>query len=141
MCTEMSKPVRIGGVLVTHGRLGAELLEAARTIVGDIPHITFVSIGWNDDVDESRERIAEAVRSVDAGSGVIVLTDMFGGSPSNLSLPLLAKNRVEVVTGVNLPMVIKLANADATAGVNLLSRQICEQGQRHIAIASELLGE
>ncbi|GAB4247726.1 MAG: PTS sugar transporter subunit IIA [Acidobacteriota bacterium] len=137
----MSEEGRIGGVLVTHGRLGAELLEAARTIVGEVEQMTFVSIGWNDDVEESKRRIAEAVKSVDSGRGVIVLTDMFGGSPSNLSLPLLAKNRVEVVTGVNLPMVIKLANQLGGEEVGKLARQICEQGQRHIAIASELLGD
>lgn len=137
----MSEGGRIGGVLVTHGRLGAELLEAVRTIVGEVEQMTFVSIGWNDDVEESKRRIAEAVKSVDSGRGVIVLTDMFGGSPSNLSLPLLAKNRVEVVTGVNLPMVIKLAHQLGGEEVGKLAQQICEQGQRHIAIASELLGE
>lgn len=131
----------IGGVLVTHGRLGEELLEAARRIVGDLPHLTFVSIGWNDDAAESRKRIAEAVKSVESGRGVLVLTDMFGGSPSNLAMPLLEKDRVEIVTGVNLPMVIKMANQVASDSLAEHARKVKEQGRRHISVAGELLGE
>ncbi len=131
----------VGVLLVTHGRLGEELLEAAGTIVGDIQHMSFLSIGWNDEVEASRTKIAEAVRSVDSGKGVIILTDMFGGTPSNLSLPLLRKDHVEIVTGVNLPMVIKLANQGADESLAELARKVRDQGQRHISIASELLGE
>lgn len=131
----------VGVLLVTHGRLGEELLEAARTIVGDIRHMSFLSIGWNDEVEASRTKIAEAVQSVDSGRGVIILTDMFGGTPSNLSLPLLRKDQVEIVTGVNLPMVIKLANQGAEESLDELARKVRDQGQRHISIASELLGE
>ncbi|GAB4117895.1 MAG: PTS sugar transporter subunit IIA [Acidobacteriota bacterium] len=131
----------IGGVLVTHGRLGEELLEAARRIVGDLPYLTCVSIGWNDDAAESRKRIAEAVKSVESGRGVLVLTDMFGGSPSNLAMPLLEKDRVEIVTGVNLPMVIKMANQAASDSLAEHARKVKEQGRRHISVAGELLGE
>ncbi|MEJ2077848.1 MAG: PTS fructose transporter subunit IIA [Acidobacteriota bacterium] len=137
----MNGQAPIGVLLVTHGRLGEELLEAARTIVGDIQHMSFLSIGWNDEVEASRTKIAESVRSVDSGRGVIILTDMFGGTPSNLSLPLLRKDHVEIVTGVNLPMVIKLANQGAEESLAELARKVRDQGQRHISIASELLGE
>lgn len=137
----MNGQAPVGVLLVTHGRLGEELLEAARKIVGDIQHMSFLSIGWNDEVEASRTKIAESVRSVDSGRGVIILTDMFGGTPSNLSLPLLRKDHVEIVTGVNLPMVIKLANQGAEESLAELARKVRDQGQRHISIASELLGE
>ena len=131
----------VGALLVTHGRLGEELLEAARKIVGEVRHMSFVSLGWHDEVDESRKRIEEALESLDTGQGVLVLTDMFGGTPANLSLPLLEKDRCEIVTGVNLPMVIKVA--DQSAGVTLaeLARRVRDQGQKHISVASEVLGE
>jgi mannose PTS system EIIA component len=137
----MNGQAPVGVLLVTHGRLGEELLEATRKIVGDIQHMSFLSIGWNDEVDASRTKIAESVHSVDSGRGVIILTDMFGGTPSNLSLPLLRKDHVEIVTGVNLPMVIKLANQGADESLAELARKVRDQGQRHISIASELLGE
>ena len=99
----------IGVVVVTHGQLATELVNAAETIVGDLPRFAAVSIGWHDAVELAREEIAQAVTRVDSGSGVIVLTDMFGGTPSNLAITFLAEGRVEVVTGVNLPMLLKLA--------------------------------
>lgn len=131
----------IGGVLVTHGRLGEELLEAARRIVGELHHISVVSLGWDDDVDESRRRISDRVKTVDSGRGVIILTDMFGGSPSNLAMPLLQKDRVEIVTGVNLPMVVKMASQADEDTVAALARKVRDQGRRHISVAGELLGE
>ncbi len=106
----------IGGLVVTHGRLGHELVAAAEMIVGEIPHILPVSIGWHDDVDRSREEIKEAIISLNRGGGVIILTDMFGGTPSNLTLALLKKGEVEIVTGVNLPMIIKLAQSNGPGG-------------------------
>ena len=131
----------VGALVVTHGQLGQELVSAAQAIVGEISYIAAVSIGWNDDVNESRKKIEQAVSEVDQGKGVIILTDMFGGTPSNLSLPLLKRNELEIVTGVNLPMVIKVANQSGTDSLSELVTQVKKQGQSHISIASELLGE
>ncbi len=131
----------VGALVVTHGQLGQELVSAAQAIVGEISYIAAVSIGWNDDVDESKKKIEQAVAEVDQGKGVIILTDMFGGTPSNLSLPLLKRNELEIVTGVNLPMVIKVANQSGTDSLSELVTQVKKQGQSHISIASELLGE
>ena len=131
----------VGALVVTHGQLGQELVAAAQAIVGEISYIAAVSIGWNDDVDESKKKIEQAVAEVDQGKGVIILTDMFGGTPSNLSLPLLKRNELEIVTGVNLPMVIKVANQSGTDSLSELVTKVKKQGQSHISIASELLGE
>ncbi len=131
----------VGALVVTHGRLGQELVSAAQAIVGEISYIAAVSIGWNDDVDESKKKIEQAVAEVDQGKGVILLTDMFGGTPSNLSFPLLKKNELDIVTGVNLPMVIKVANQSGTDSLSELVTKVKKQGQSHISIASELLGE
>ena len=131
----------VGALVVTHGQLGQELVSAAQAIVGEVSYIAAVSIGWNDDVDESKKKIEQAVAEVDQGKGVIILTDMFGGTPSNLSLPLLKRNEVDIVTGVNLPMVIKVANQPGTDSLSDLVTKVKKQGQSHISIASELLGE
>jgi PTS system mannose-specific IIA component len=131
----------VGALVVTHGQLGQELVSAAQAIVGEISYVAAVSIGWNDDVDESKKKIERAVAEVDQGKGVIILTDMFGGTPSNLSLPLLKRNEVDIVTGVNLPMVIKVANQPGTDSLSELVTKVKNQGQSHISIASELLGE
>ena len=101
----MTQDALVGGLVVTHGQLGQELVAAAETIVGETLSIVAVSIGWNDDVAESQRKIEVAVQKVDTGKGVIILTDMFGGTPSNLALPLLKKGELEIVTGVNLPMI------------------------------------
>ena len=137
----MTEDSLVGALVVTHGQLGQELVSAAQAIVGEISYIAAVSIGWNDDVDESKKKIEQAVAEVDQGKGVIILTDMFGGTPSNLSFPLLKKNELEIVTGVNLPMVIKLANQSGADSLSELVTQVKKQGQSHISIASELLGE
>ena len=131
----------MGALVVTHGQLGQELVAAAQAIVGEISYIVAVSIGWNDDVNESKKKIEQAVQEVDQGKGVIILTDMFGGTPSNLSFPLLKTNELEIVTGVNLPMVIKLANQSGSDSLLELVTKVKKQGQSHISIASELLGE
>ena len=122
-----TKRALIGGLVVTHGRLGNELVAAAEMIVGEIPHILPVSIEWHDDVDRSQEEIEEAISTLDRGEGVIILTDMFGGTPSNLTLTLLKKGEVEIVTGVNLPMIIKLANQTGKEDVSELARRVLEQ--------------
>jgi mannose PTS system EIIA component len=127
----------IGIVVVTHGRLAAELVNAARTIVGDIPLINAVSIGWADDMGAVREAIERALAEV-GEAGVLVLTDMFGGTPTNVSLPFLSE-RVEIVTGVNLPMLIKLTSLREGELVEI-ARVIRDQGKGAIYVASEVLG-
>lgn len=129
----------IGVVVVTHGQLAAELVNAAETIVGDLPRFAAVSIGWHDTVELARDEIAQAVARVDAGHGVIVLTDMFGGTPSNLAITFLADGRIEVVTGVNLPMLLKLAGAREVADLRELARRIREDGRNAIWVAADLL--
>ena len=129
----------VGVVVVTHGQLATELVNAAETIVGDLPRFAAVSIGWHDAVELAREEIAQAVARVDSGTGVIVLTDMFGGTPSNLAITFLAEGRVEVVTGVNLPMLLKLAGTREVADLRELARRIREDGRTGIWVASDLL--
>jgi PTS system mannose-specific IIA component len=129
----------IGVVVVTHGQLATELLNAAEMIVGDLPGFTAVSIGWHDDVEVAREAIAQAIAKTDAPRGVLILTDMFGGTPSNLGLTFLEAGRIEVVTGVNLPMLIKLARASGDLDVTARARELCEHGRTAIRVASDLL--
>jgi PTS system mannose-specific IIA component len=131
----------VGALLVTHGQVGQELLAAAEMIVGEFSHIASISIGWQVDVNESKKDIETAIRNINQGKGVIILTDSFGGTPSNIALSLLKKGEIEIVTGVNLPMVIKLANQTGEEDVCQLASAIKEQGQKQISIASELLGE
>jgi PTS system mannose-specific IIA component len=123
--------------VVTHGRIAEELVNAARTIVGDLPAIAAVSIGWTDDPSAANEAIARGLAEVGAGDA-LVLTDMFGGTPTNLSLPLLSE-RVEIVTGVNLPMIIK-ASALREGALVEVARAVREQGKGAIYVASEVLG-
>ena len=129
----------IGVVVVTHGQLATELLNAAETIVGDLPGFAAVSIGWHEDTEGAREEIAQAIERVQQGAGVLLLTDMFGGTPSNLAMTFLGQHDVEVVTGVNLPMLIGLAGARATADLRGVSREAREHGRTAIWVASELL--
>jgi len=129
----------IGGVVVTHGRLATELVNAAEMIVGEINHITAVSIGWHDDVDVARSEIENAIARVDSGKGVLVMTDMFGGTPTNIAMTLLDDHPVEVVTGVNLPMIIKFAGQLPEDTLLDLARRVMEQGQKNIYLASEVL--
>jgi mannose PTS system EIIA component len=129
----------IGVVVVTHGQLATELLNAAETIVGDLPQFAAVSIGWHDDVDDAREEIKQAIARVQGPDGVLILTDMFGGTPSNLGLTFLEADRVEVITGVNLPMLIKLAGKKTSSGLLAVAREMREEGRNAIWIASDLL--
>lgn len=136
----MSENTHVGALVVTHGQLAQELVTIAEIIVGnELSHLRPVSIGWHDELVESESAIRSAIRTVDQGKGVIVLTDMFGGTPSNMSLPFLEEGRVEIVTGVNLPMVIKLASQDGSEDLKDLVRAVKEQGQSHIAVAADLL--
>jgi len=130
----------IGVVVVTHGQLAAELVNAAETIVGDLPHMRAVSIGWHEDVQDARQELAAALESVAGSEGVLIVTDMFGGTPANLGITFLETGRVEVVTGVNLPMLIKLASVAGTSSLLDAARQIREHGRNAIWVASDLLG-
>ena len=130
----------IGVVVVTHGQLAAELVNAAETIVGDLPHMRAVSIGWHEDVQDARQEIAAALESVAGTEGVLIVTDMFGGTPANLGITFLESGKVEVVTGVNLPMLIKLASVAGTSSLLDAARQIREHGRNAIWVASDLLG-
>jgi mannose PTS system EIIA component len=128
----------IGVVVVTHGQLAVELLNAAETIVGDLPRFAAVSIGWHEDTDDAREEIAQAVAKVQQGQGVLIVTDMFGGTPSNLALTFLGDD-VEVITGVNLPMLIKLASLKAQPNLLEVAREMRDHGRNAIWVASDLL--
>jgi mannose PTS system EIIA component len=128
----------VGVVVVTHGQLAAELLTAAETIVGDLPQFAAVSIGWHEDTDDARNEIAQAVARVQQGQGVLIVTDMFGGTPSNLAMTFLGQ-QVEVITGVNLPMLIKLASLKEQANLLEVAREMREHGRNAIWVASDLL--
>jgi len=129
----------IGVVVVTHGQLATELVNAAEMIVGDLPRFTAVSIGWHDDVNDAREDIAQAIERVRGSEGVLLLTDMFGGTPSNLGMTFLETDRVEVITGVNLPMLIKLASLRESSNLLAVAKEMREHGRNAIWVASDLL--
>ncbi|VAV86732.1 PTS system permease (IIAMan), nitrogen regulatory IIA protein [hydrothermal vent metagenome] len=130
----------IGLVVVTHGHLADEFVKALEHVVGPQPQMLAICIGADDDLENRGRDIKNAVQEVDTGDGVILLTDMFGGTPSNLALKLLAKDQVEVLAGVNLPMLIKLAEARTTTGLNEACEIAVAAGRKYIAIASEVLG-
>jgi PTS system mannose-specific IIA component len=129
----------IGVVVVTHGQLATELLNAAETIVGDLPRFAAVSIGWHDDTGDARAGIEEAIARVEEGAGVLILSDMFGGTASNLAMSFLSQGHVEVITGVNLPMLIKLANLPQQSDLLTAARDMREHGRNAIWVASDLL--
>src|SRR5215207_5213350 len=129
----------IGVVVVTHGQLAIELVNATETIVGDLPTFTAVSIGWHEDVQDARDEIAAAITRVQGPEGVLIATDMFGGTPSNLGITFLESNKVEVVTGVNLPMLIKAANLREQRNLTEVARSLREHGKNAIWVASDLL--
>jgi PTS system mannose-specific IIA component len=114
-------------------------VNAAEMIVGELPRFTAVSIGWHDDVNDAREDIAQAIERVREGEGVLLLTDMFGGTPSNLGMTFLEKDQLEVVTGVNLPMLIKLAGLRQSSDLLAVARQLRDDGRSAIWLASDLL--
>ena len=129
----------IGLVLVTHGRLAIEFRAALEHVVGVQSHIETVSIGPEDDVERRRQDILDAVQKVNAGSGVIVLTDMFGGTPSNLAISVMAPGKVEVVAGVNLPMLIKLASIRGEKPLSAAIDDAQDAGRKYINVASQVL--
>ena len=136
----MATADHIGVVVVTHGQLSNELVNAAEMIAGELPHFEAVALGWHDDPNAAKDQIAAAIGRVDGGKGVLVLTDMFGGTPSNLGITFLEDQAVEVVTGVNLPMLVKLANLDVhDLGLLGVARQVREHAREAIRVASDLM--
>jgi PTS system mannose-specific IIA component len=130
---------KIGGVVVSHGQVANELLAAAEAVVGDLSHIRAVSIGWHDDVEMAKDQIAHAIAEVSRGAGVLLLTDMFGGTPTNISAMFLKEGEVEIVTGVNLPMVIKFASLNSEGTLKEVAKEVEENGKEAIIRASLLL--
>jgi PTS system mannose-specific IIA component len=130
---------KIGGVIVSHGQVANELLAAAETVVGDLSHIKAVTIGWHDDVELAKNEILTAIQQVSDGKGVLILTDMFGGTPTNISAMFIKENEVELVTGVNLPMVIKLASQNTEKSLIEMAKEVETQGKQAIYRTSELL--
>ena len=131
----------IGLVLVTHGRLAEEFVTAMEHVVGKQERIAAIAIGPEDDMEARRTDIADAIARVDAGRGVILLTDLFGGTPSNLAISLLERGRIEVIAGINLPMLIRLESARKTMKVVDAVAAAREAGRKYISVASEVLGE
>jgi PTS system mannose-specific IIA component len=130
----------IGALIVTHGKLAHELLAAAQKIEANAGVIEAVPLEWTDTVDEAREKIRLALDRIGTDNGVIIFTDMFGGTPSNISLSFLEKDRVEIVTGVNLPMIVKFATMQHEANdVTALAHIISEKGSKAIRVASDIL--
>ncbi len=129
----------IGGVIVSHGKLAEELLNALTIILGEAVNIEAISIGWYDDVEESKKKINESIKRVDQKNGVLIFTDMFGGTPSNLSFSFLKDGQVEIITGVNLPMLIKFVSLQRSYNLEDVARKVVEQGKKNIHLASALL--
>src|SRR3982074_870787 len=129
----------IGVVVVTHGQLANELVNAAEMIVGDLPQFTAVSIGWHDDVNDAREDISQAIERVRGEEGVLLLTDMFGGTPSNLGMTFLEKDRLEVITRVNLPVLINLGSFPRHSKLLAGAKEMGDHGRSAIWVASDLL--
>ncbi|WP_374528232.1 PTS sugar transporter subunit IIA [Novosphingobium sp.] len=131
----------IGLILVTHGKLAEEFVHAMQHVVGRQDAVATVCIGPNDDMEARRREIADAVKAVDSGSGVIILTDLFGGTPSNLAISLMEAGKVEVIAGINLPMLIRLAKARTCMDLGAATCAARDAGRNYITIASEFLGQ
>jgi PTS system mannose-specific IIA component len=129
----------IGVVIVTHGRLAHELRAALEHVVGPQEQIETISIGPDDDLDERRADMLASLQRVDSGDGVVVLTDMFGGTPSNLAISAMDREHVEVIAGVNLPMLVKLASVRADSALEDATNQAQEAGKKYISVASQIL--
>lgn len=133
--------MNIGVLIVTHYELGEQMLQALRSIIPNAPEFLAVSVSPDQSVDEMRGAISNKLKEADAGHGVLILTDMFGGTPSNIALSFLNERRVEVVTGMNLPMLIKLATLRNEKSLEDLASFIKDYGQRNISVASTLVAE
>ena len=127
----------VGALVVTHGYLGRELTIAAEMIVGDFSRIQAVSIGWHDDVNDVRKDIEKRISEVDTGAGILILTDMFGGTPSNIAFSFHEPGRIDVITGVNLPMILKIATQKEGDTLEKLAHDVREQGRASISMASD----
>lgn len=130
----------IGLVLVTHGALADEFRAAVEHVVGAQEQIATICIGPDDDMEKRRQDIVDAIGKVDSGKGVVLLTDMFGGTPSNLAISLLEKDRIEVIAGINLPMLIKFASVRETLPLSEAVLEAKEAARKYISVASEVLG-
>ena len=131
----------IGMVLVTHGRLAAEFIAALEHVVGPQTHVAAVCIGPEDDMEQRRQDILDCVRAVDSGDGVVLLTDMFGGTPSNLAISVMDRAKIEVIAGINLPMLIKLASLRQSESLERTVLGAQEAGRKYINVASQLLAD
>ncbi len=129
----------IGGLIVSHGKLAEELLNALTIIIGEAVNIEAISIGWYDDVEESKKKISQSLKRIDQKNGVVIFTDMFGGTASNLSFSFLKDNHVEIITGVNLPMLIKFVSLQRSNNLKEVAKKVVEQGKKNIHLASALL--
>ena len=130
----------IGVVLVTHGNLATELVKVMEHVVGPQDQLTTITIDPDDDMEKRREDILNSVQFVDKGLGVIILTDMFGGTPSNLAISIMEQAKIDIIAGVNLPMLIKLASVRSTETISEAVAQAREAGQKYIMVASQVLG-
>ena len=129
----------IGGIIVSHGKLAEELLNALTIILGEVVSMEAISIGWYDDVEESKKKINQSLKRVEQKNGVVIFTDMFGGTPSNLSFSFLKDNHVDIITGVNLPMLIKFVSLQRSNSLKDVTKKVVEQGKKNIHLASALL--
>ena len=139
MTDDTSKDM-IGVVLVTHGNLATELVKVMEHVVGPQDQLTTITIDPDDDMEKRREDILNSVQFVDKGLGVIILTDMFGGTPSNLAISIMEQAKIDIIAGVNLPMLIKLASVRSTETISVAVAQAREAGQKYIMVASQVLG-
>ena len=139
MTDDTSKDM-IGVVLVTHGNLATELVKVMEHVVGPQDQLTTITIDPDDDMEKRREDILNSVQFVDKGLGVIILTDMFGGTPSNLAISIMEQAKIDIIAGVNLPMLIKLASVRSTKTISEAVAQAREAGQKYIMVASQVLG-
>lgn len=129
----------IGGIIVSHGKLAEELLNSLSIILGEVVNMEAISIGWYDNVEESKKKINQAIKRVDQKNGVLIFTDMFGGTPSNISFTFLKDNQVEIITGVNLPMLIKFVSLQRSTNLKDVARKVVEQGRKNIHLVSAIL--
>jgi PTS system mannose-specific IIA component len=129
----------IGGLIVSHGKLAEELLNALTIIIGEAVNIEAISIGWYDDVEESKKKISQSLKRIDQKNGVVIFYDILGGTASNLSFSFLKDNQIEIITGVNLPMLIKFVSLQRSNNLKEVAKKVVEQGKKNIHLASALL--
>ncbi|MCK5237754.1 MAG: PTS sugar transporter subunit IIA [Deltaproteobacteria bacterium] len=129
----------IGAVIITHGVMAEAILEATESIAGEVRSVRAVAVKGDDSTEDVRARLDVAMKEVDSSDGVIIFTDMFGGTPSNIALSLLKEGKVEVITGVNLPLIIKFINNRKSSDMPVLAEQLAEYGHKSIVLASHML--